>query len=80
MATTIGGIAYSFYESWKTSLFVMCCLPVMSVCMIWLMRLNTSEGKRKNKCYEKANVVAGKTLMNVRTVGSELCQRVCEGV
>jgi len=75
MATIICGFAYSFYESWKTSLFVMCCVPLMSVCMIWLMRLNTSEGERKNRCYEKASVVAGKTLMNVRTVGSLNCIR-----
>ncbi len=66
--TGIGGIAYSFYASWKTALVVLCALPFASLAAKSVVSLNQSKGVRSAEAYKTAGSVAYTTVAAIKTV------------
>lgn len=66
--TCVGGIAYGFYSSWRTSLTVLACAPFMTLSVMLIVKLNSSATARKNKSYMKAGSIVTMSVSSIRTL------------
>uniref|UniRef100_A0A7S2L570 Bile salt export pump n=1 Tax=Leptocylindrus danicus TaxID=163516 RepID=A0A7S2L570_9STRA len=77
LTTVVGGFAYAFYASWRTSLIMFAVSPIMVIPLILLTRLNETRTTRANDAYAKAGSVAYSTVSSIRTVLSLNACEVC---
>ncbi|CAB9500444.1 Leptomycin B resistance protein pmd1 [Seminavis robusta] len=68
IVTFVGGIAYSFYASWRTSLVLLAISPFMTASAMLLVKLNTTTTARKNESYAKAGSIVNMTVSSIRTI------------
>ena len=66
--TMIGGFAYAFYASWRTSLIVLAAIPLMAVAGIFTMKVTQGQTARSNAGYAEAGSVAYETVSGIKTV------------
>jgi ATP-binding cassette subfamily B (MDR/TAP) protein 1 len=66
--TGVGGIAYSFYASWRVALVVLCALPFASLAAKSVVSLNQTKGVRSAEAYKTAGSVSYTTVAAIRTV------------
>jgi ATP-binding cassette, subfamily B (MDR/TAP), member 1 len=68
IVTFLGGICYSFYASWQTSLVTLLTLPFMAVSGWFLVTMNASQSQRANSSYQKAGSIVYTTVTSIRTI------------
>lgn len=68
IVTFVGGMGYSFYASWETSLVVLGVAPFMTLSVLFLVRMNTSQTARANATYARAGSIAYTAVTSLRTV------------
>ena len=68
--TMIGGFAYAFYASWRTSLIVLAAIPLMAAAGIFTMKVTQGQTARSNAGYAEAGSVAYETVSGIKTVFS----------
>lgn len=66
--TFIGGFAYAFWSSWKTTLAVLAIAPFVSLTAIFLIKVNTSSTARANASYAKAGSIVSTSVSSMRTI------------
>eukprot|EP00804_Cyclotella_cryptica_P026750 CCRYP_007966-RK/>CCRYP_007966-RK protein AED:0.12 eAED:0.12 QI:257/1/1/1/0.86/0.82/23/169/1460 len=66
--TFVGGIAYSFWSSWRVALVILALLPVVSFAAFVLMQLNQNQTVNAQKAYTSAGSTAYGAVSNIRTV------------
>jgi len=74
------GFGLAFYSSWKVTLTVLACIPVLAVSTGTLLKLNSTKTARDNAAYAKAGAVVYQTVANIRTIlalnaGEEMIQK-----
>jgi len=66
--TTVAGIAYAFYASWRVAIIVIAVLPFVGLSGYWVTQVNQDKSNAANKSYAKAGTVAYQTLSQLRTI------------
>jgi ATP-binding cassette subfamily B (MDR/TAP) protein 1 len=66
--TFCGAMGYSFYASWSVSLAVLAVAPLMILCVLFLIKMNTSQTARANATYAKAGSIVSTAVSSIRTV------------
>ncbi len=66
--TVLGGFGIAFYASWKVTLAVLACVPVMAMCTGWVLKLNQSKTARDNASYSQAGAIVYQVAANIRTI------------
>ncbi|KAL9186963.1 hypothetical protein ACHAXT_010683 [Thalassiosira profunda] len=68
--TFLGGFAYAFYCSWRTSLVLLAVVPTMSASILFLMKMTQGQAKRANESYAEAGSIVLGAVSAIRTVYS----------
>ena len=66
--TFVGGFAYAFYVSWRTSLIILAALPVMSLSVLFITKANQSQTAASTKGYAEAGATVYTTVSGIRTI------------
>lgn len=66
--TFIGGFAYAFWVSWKTSLVTLAALPVMSLTTLFVTKANQSQTAVATKGYADAGSIVYNSVSGIRTI------------
>ncbi len=66
--TVLAGFGIAFYASWKVTLAVLACVPVMAVTTGWVLKLNQSKTSRDNASYSQAGAIVYQVAANIRTI------------
>lgn len=66
--TSLGGIAYALFSSWKITLVLFAVLPVVGFTGAALMKLNQTRSSRAAASYQTAGSVVYSTVSGIRTV------------
>lgn len=74
------GFALAFYSSWKVTLAVLACVPVMASATGWMLKLNQTKSVRDNAAYAEAGTIVYQVAANIRTIlalnaGEELIEK-----
>eukprot|EP00559_Dactyliosolen_fragilissimus_P008998 CAMPEP_0184863396 /NCGR_PEP_ID=MMETSP0580-20130426/10902_1 /TAXON_ID=1118495 /ORGANISM="Dactyliosolen fragilissimus" /LENGTH=1328 /DNA_ID=CAMNT_0027361703 /DNA_START=81 /DNA_END=4067 /DNA_ORIENTATION=- len=73
--TAVGGIAYGFYSSWRTSLLLFAVLPLMAGSGFFVQKVNTTMSERSSKNYGDAGGIVYSTVSSIKTILSlNACQ------
>eukprot|EP00934_Nitzschia_sp_Nitz4_P002963 Nitzschia sp. Nitz4//scaffold24_size164493//76056//80265//NITZ4_002328-RA/size164493-snap-gene-0.7-mRNA-1//1//CDS//3329544114//2953//frame0 len=67
-ATTLGGMGFALYASWRMALLILAVLPVVSYSALMVTTLNQTKLKRAAAAYSRAGSVAYSTVSDIRTV------------
>jgi len=70
LTTSIGGIAYGFYVSWRVSLIILAAVPFMGGSAYFVMKVTTTQSERAAKNYEQTGGVVYGTISAIRTIFS----------
>mmetsp|Transcript_20583 Transcript_20583/g.59736 ORF Transcript_20583/g.59736 Transcript_20583/m.59736 type:complete len:1251 (-) Transcript_20583:552-4304(-) len=77
--TMLGGFAYAFWASWKTSLVVLAVLPLMAIAGVFVLKVTQSQTARANENYAEAGSIAYTLVSAVKTVLSlNACRTMIE--
>lgn len=68
--TFLGGFAYAFYCSWRTSLVLLAVVPFMSASILFMMKTTQGQAKRANESYAEAGSIVLMAASAIRTVYS----------
>jgi len=68
--TFLGGLAYAFISSWKSSLVVLAVVPFMSLSTLFLVKMNTTQTTRSRETYAEAGSIVYTTVSSIRTIFS----------
>jgi len=66
--TTVGGIGYGFYASWRVSLLILAVVPFMGGSGYFLLKATTTETERAIKNYEQTGGIVYTAISAIRTV------------
>jgi len=66
--TFIGGFAYAFWVSWRTSLVTLAALPVMSLSILFVTKANQSQTATATRGYADAGSTVYTTASAIRTI------------
>jgi len=66
--TLIGGFAYAFYASWKTTLVTLTVLPLMAGSSWFMLKVTQTQTARSTKNYEEAGSIVYTCVSSIKTV------------
>lgn len=66
----IGGFTIAFFKSWKLSVVVIACVPLLGVAAAIMTKSGGAGSSRAKASYDKAGAIASETLSSMRTVAS----------
>jgi ATP-binding cassette subfamily B (MDR/TAP) protein 1 len=66
--TVVAGFALAFYASWKVTLAVMGCVPIMAFATGMVLKINQSKTSRDNAAYSRAGAIVYQVAANIRTI------------
>ena len=66
--TLIGGFAYAFYASWRTTLITLTVVPFMAGSAWFMLKVTQGQTSRSTKNYEEAGSIVYTTVSSIKTV------------
>jgi len=66
--TVIAGFTLAFVASWRVTLVVMGCVPIMAMSTGAVLKLNQSKTARDNASYKKAGMIVYQVASSIRTI------------